>query len=327
MAEIEDLRAPWMVAVWPGMGSVATLAGSHLARALEARVVDELPAESFFEVQHVEVHNGIASAGRRPRNVSLLWKDPDENHDLIIFVGEAQPDRDGYGLCQTLVRRAANWGVQRVVTFAAMATQLQPTQDPRVFAISTQQDVLDDATAHGAEMLQQGQISGLNGVLLAAAAEADIPGLCLMGEMPYFATQVPNPQASLAALEVFGSMAGVSPDFSELEQQSEHVQRQLSQLMEQLGGGEEEEGEFSIPDIAQDVEPESEQPRPLDEESVEAAETTPQLDRNTEQRLERMFEQARQDRSRAVELKQELDRLGVFRQYEDRFLDLFRKGG
>jgi hypothetical protein len=31
------------------------------------------------------------------------------------------------------------------------------------------------------------------------------------------------------------------------------------------------------------------------------------------------------DRSKAYELKNELDRLDVFRDYEDRFLDLFKK--
>ena len=31
------------------------------------------------------------------------------------------------------------------------------------------------------------------------------------------------------------------------------------------------------------------------------------------------------DRAKAIELKQELDRLGVFKDYEDRFLDLFKK--
>jgi hypothetical protein len=38
-----------------------------------------------------------------------------------------------------------------------------------------------------------------------------------------------------------------------------------------------------------------------------------------------LFNQANQDRSKAFELKQELDRLGVFKDYEDRFLDLFKK--
>jgi len=332
MSEIENLSSPWLVAVWPGMGSVATLAGSHLARSLPARVVEELNAEAFFEVQHVEVHNGLASAGRRPRNVVLLWKDPEGRRDLLIFVGEAQPDRDGYGLCQQLVERARAWGVERIVTFAAMATQLQPMQDPRVFAIGTDQPVLQEATRHGAELLSQGQISGLNGVLLAAAAEASLPGLCLMGEMPYFATQVPNPQAALAALEVFSRLSGVQVDFGELKEQSEHVQRQLSQLMQQMSGEEEDEGEFTIPEVAEPGPPPDDKPAPEGEADADAeaeAEPAPELelDPATVKRLEQMFEQADHDRGKAVELKQELDRLGVFKRYEDRFLDLFRKGG
>ncbi|MBV8318546.1 MAG: hypothetical protein JOZ53_26700, partial [Planctomycetaceae bacterium] len=42
-------------------------------------------------------------------------------------------------------------------------------------------------------------------------------------------------------------------------------------------------------------------------------------------RIEQLFEQAKQDRSYAYELKRELDRLNVYPEYEDRFLDLFKK--
>ena len=42
-------------------------------------------------------------------------------------------------------------------------------------------------------------------------------------------------------------------------------------------------------------------------------------------RIERLFEEAEMDRKRAVSLKEELDRLGVFEDYEDRFLDLFKR--
>jgi hypothetical protein len=41
-------------------------------------------------------------------------------------------------------------------------------------------------------------------------------------------------------------------------------------------------------------------------------------------RIEELFAQARLDRSKAFELKSELDRLDVFRDFEDRFLDLFK---
>ena len=46
--------------------------------------------------------------------------------------------------------------------------------------------------------------------------------------------------------------------------------------------------------------------------------------REAEARIEGLFQRARQDRSMALELKSELDRQGLFKRYEDRFLDLFK---
>ena len=51
-------------------------------------------------------------------------------------------------------------------------------------------------------------------------------------------------------------------------------------------------------------------------------EQVPAVDRD---RVEELFDRAEADRSRAFELKRELDRLGLFREYEDRFLDLFKR--
>ena len=57
-------------------------------------------------------------------------------------------------------------------------------------------------------------------------------------------------------------------------------------------------------------------PEPMDEDRIS---------REDERCIEELFDQARQDRSKAYELKRELDRLDVFKDYEDRFLDLFKK--
>ena len=70
-------------------------------------------------------------------------------------------------------------------------------------------------------------------------------------------------------------------------------------------------------------------PRKSADETSEAirreAADTDELSGEDRQRIERLFEQAKLDRSSAYELKRELDRLEVYREYEDRFLDLFKK--
>jgi hypothetical protein len=64
------------------------------------------------------------------------------------------------------------------------------------------------------------------------------------------------------------------------------------------------------------VEEEGYRPEPAEEARLRSA---------AHQRIEELFTQAATDRSKAYELKQELDRLGVFKDYEDRFLDLFKQ--
>ena len=62
----------------------------------------------------------------------------------------------------------------------------------------------------------------------------------------------------------------------------------------------------------------------VDSSDVDILESPPQSEEDRI-RIEQLFERAAADRSRAYELKNELDRLGVFKDYEDRFLDLFRE--
>lgn len=306
-----DLRDPWLVAAWPGMGSIALLAGSYLLQELNVKRVAELNARDYFEIQNVEVKNGLASIGRLPRSLFFEWRNPRGPHDLLIFVGEAQPTSGGYEMCQKIIEYAVERGVKRLFTFAAMATQLTPGTTPRVFAVATDAATLSQVQDVNVEVLEEGQITGLNGLLLAAGAERGLRGTCLLGELPYFAVGVPNPRASKAVLERFTELAGIELDFTELEQQAQAMDENLEQLVEQMNQAAGEAGEEEAEEADATEEPPT-QPQP------------PAIDPRMQRRIEALFERARQDRSKAFELKRELDRLGVFKQYEDRFLDLFR---
>jgi hypothetical protein len=314
-----------MVAVWPGMGNVALLAGSYLVSKLEARLLTELPAADLFDVQHVEVRDGVAKIGALPRNLIFLHRDPGGRHDLVIFIGEAQPPVRGYGLCQRLLDAATRLGVKRVFTFAAMSTQVHPGTEPRVFGVVSEKRLIGEIEPLEIDVLQEGQISGMNGLLLAAAAERDVEAMCLMGEMPYFATAIPNPKAAQAVLETFSILAGVQIDFGDLEEQASAIDQQLVRILDRLGGGEGEGDEDEEDEATFEAEASDDVSAPPPG-GKKKEDDEPALDLHARERIEHMFELARRDRSKAMELKNELDRLGVFRSYENRFLDLFRKG-
>jgi proteasome assembly chaperone (PAC2) family protein len=306
MAEKLQLNHPWLVAVWPGMGNVALNAGVYLLAKLDMKVIAELEAGDLFDVDHVEVKAGIIQMGRRPRNRFFLWTDPNQNHDLVVFLGEAQPPLGKYPFCRHLLAYAREIGVERFFTFAAMATQMHPAHRSRVFGAATDQENLAELKRLELAILDDGNIGGLNGVLLGAAAETGQRGACLLGEMPHIFSQLPFPKASLAILEVFTAIMRIELDFTELSEQAQVMEQQLGELLAQM---EKSYGE-QFP-----TEEGSALPEASEEEKVRAADR---------QRIEHLFEQAVKDRSKAFELKQELDRLGVFKEYEDRFLDLFK---
>jgi len=307
MADQLKLNHPWLIAVWPGMGNVALSAGYYLLAKLEMHLIAEFEARDLFDVDLVEVKEGIIQTGRLPRNRFFVWTDPNKKHDIVVFLGEAQPPLGKYLFCHKLMEYAQELGVERVFTFAAMATEMHPKQRSRVFGAATDGESLEELKRLELEILRDGNIGGLNGVLLGAAAEKNLRGACLLGEMPHLFRQLPFPKGSLAILEVFTTITGIELDFSELSEQARIMEQQLGELLSQV----EQTYGPQVP-----VQEEGYNPETAEEERLGSAE---------KQRIEELFEQVKKDRSKAFELKRELDRLGIFKDYEDRFLDLFKK--
>ena len=302
------------------MGHVALNAGVYLLAKLGMTEFAEFEATDLFDIDQVEVKDGMVQPARRPRSRFFAWTDPNEKHDLVVFVGEAQPPVGKYSFCRRLVAVVQELGIERVFTFAAMATRMHPEHQSRVFGAATDDTNLEELKRLELDILEDGHIGGLNGVLLGAAAEAGLQGSCLLGEMPHIFAQVPFPKASHAILEVFATLAGLDLDLTELEEQARSVEEQLGQILarveEQYGKGErgEEEAEED-----EDGEPDEAVSEPTEAEPLPARQSA------ARKHIDELFEAAAKDRSKAFELKQELDRIGLFAEYEDRFLDLFKK--
>jgi len=309
-SEKTGFHAPWFVAVWPGMGNVAANAGVYLLAKLGMHVIGELDPSGLFDVDEVSVTAGRIQPPRRPRNRFFAWKDPQGKRDLIVFLGEAQPASGKYDFARQLIGLARGFGAVRLFTFAAMATEMEPGRPSRVFGATTDGSLLEELKRHDLEPLDGGNIGGLNGILPAVAAENGLAGTCLLGEMPHVFAHLPYPKASLAILETFHKLGGPEIDLSDLAKQARSVDDELGAFWERLRQASRRAG-----------------PAEEDAESFVAEPTEETgLDPADKRRIEELFNQAAMDRSKAFELKQELDRLDSFKDYEDRFLDLFKMG-
>jgi len=298
------------------MGHVALTAGLYLMSKLHMREEEPLATGDLFDLDHIDVTKGLATPGHVPLSHLYAYRDSGRNCDLGLVIGEAQPPTHKLEYCRRILDGAERLGVEQVMTFAAIAFDMHPRDPSRVFGVATHPEGLEALRSHGIEVFESGQIQGMNGVFLAAAAERGIPGVCLMGSMPALAAQIPYPKAAHAVLKAFASLCDLPLDLEELKEYGRGIDQRLTLGLEKLkealteqSGGEEETRVPATEEKTGDG---------TVEEGVAGQSAE---DRH---RIEQLFAQAKEDRSKAFELKRELDRLGAFKDYENRFLDLFR---
>lgn len=306
-----ELRNPYLIAAWPGMGHVALGAVSYLAQQLRVQVLGHIKADEFFHPSGVLFTNHIIEVPKRPQNVFYYWRNPAASHDLMIFLGTSQPTTEKeYQFANVVLDVAKQFHVQRIYTSAAAPTHMRHTQTPRVFAVATAEVLLKELKQYQVELMGDGSIGGMNGLLLGVAKERNIPGICLLGEIPVYTVQLENPKSSKAVLEVLTRMLGLRIDFSDLDQLAQKKEQELEIFLERLARAEEAEGEEFDSDREHFL--------------TGRADKIPRAARSKIERLFRIAEQDGSETSR-MRLKAELDKWGVFEEYLDRFLDLYKK--
>ncbi|HIP96879.1 MAG TPA: hypothetical protein EYH32_06655, partial [Anaerolineae bacterium] len=104
------------------------------------------------------------------------------------------------------------------------------SREPRVWGTATNVQLVEYLKAYKVMPMGEGSIGGLNGLLLGVARQRGMEGVCLLGEMPIYATRIANPKASRAILEVLTKMLGLEIDLEELTAMAEQVEPDMEQL-------------------------------------------------------------------------------------------------
>ena len=76
-------------------------------------------------------------------------------------------------------------------------------------------------------------LPGVYGLLMGVAKERGIDGICLLGEVPLYATRVPNPMAGLAVMRVLTGMLGIEVDLSEMVKMAVEAGERMKQVAAQ----------------------------------------------------------------------------------------------
>ena len=224
----------FMLASWPGIGDVSLTAARYLVEKLNAVEIGEIEPVDFFEPVGVAVKDNVVESPRFPESKFYYWQSPRRDRSLVIFIGEEQPGFKGYELVNCVLDVAERLKVARVYSCAAAVTRIHHSEEMKVWGAATTSDLVDELGKHNVVLRGNLRIAGLNGLILGMAKERGMEGICLLGEVPAYATQIANPKASLAVLRVLTKMLGITLDLTELGNLAEQVDEEMDTIAKRI---------------------------------------------------------------------------------------------
>lgn len=210
-----------MIAAWPGMGFLAKISADYLRRRIKA--------SQFAEIKYF--HNVLVYTKSVAELAPIKHKlYASEKDNLIILVGDAQPSipEESLRLAQKISDIAVEMGVKRIYTMAAYPNEFY--EEPKVYGVFTEESMRDELVDAGVEMLEDGAVNGLNGILIGVAKEDGIEGVCLMGDITY--ANVPQHLASKAVLQKLVKLMDIEIDTAQLEIRAKKIDASIKRRLD-----------------------------------------------------------------------------------------------
>ena len=245
------LENPVMVASWPGIGNIGIIAVDTLRNMLEAEDLGEIEPWDFFYPKKVLIRNGELKDLEFPSS-KFYFKRTGEK-DLLFFIGEEQPSDGGrtyaegkkaYQMANLVLDVAQRFGCKRVYTSGAAVAPIHHTARPKVWAVPNTKGLINEVKTYENTILMseiegrggQGNITGLNGLLLGVARKRGLEAICVMGEIPIYLQgfPLPYPRASKSVLEVLTAALGIEIEMDRIAGFIEQSDSQIEQLYEKF---------------------------------------------------------------------------------------------
>ncbi len=175
-----------------------------------------IESEEFFDFQEhrpsVTVRDGSIRAMTWPETRFYAIERPDQDHDLVVVVGD-EPTFRWKTFARTVAALLADSGVESVTMLGAYIGSVTHSGPVPLSGVVTDPSSLDSMTLPPTDY--EGP-AGIVAVLGEACKEAGIPATSIWAATPHYLATSPNPMAMRALLAKAGEIAGFDGDSQEL---------------------------------------------------------------------------------------------------------------
>ena len=298
---------PIMLAAWPGPGNVGSIAIDFLNYALQFERFIQLDVSALYSPEAIPVREGKFMRPEQPEIDFYFKREP----PIILFNCDTRlGEKEALSIVFKVVQKAKEWGVSSIITLGGMPTIMDHTKHSVPCYASSEDGLSHDLLSAGFAPITEGEIAGPIGLLPSAAAAAGIRAGCIVATLPVYASATMYPKASLALVHGIERLLNLHLDNSFLERASDEMDVVYNGVADKIR--EHFPSILTPGETATEEEPDIGEPVSDPEPSLQVI-----------AHIETLFKEAADDHAIAISLKRFLDQHGLFKRYEDRFLDLF----
>lgn len=227
--KVPKLRSPILICGFPGSGYVGKIAIDHLIEELDIVHLADIYSSSF-PPQVIIKNTGTVEL---MKNTLYYVKNSKSNHDFLLLTGDAQPvsSKVEYLLGEEIINIAKNFGVTQIMTLGAYITGMF-VETPRIFGVATDDSGLRLLNSHKVSRIDNGSISGMNGILLGIGKIHNINGISLLGETSGY---VIDANASKYLLKKLLSIVHLEIDMENLDKKAKDTIMLIKTIERRIG--------------------------------------------------------------------------------------------
>lgn len=308
---MKKLNTPTGIVLWPNSSPLAQMMNASFYETFPFEVDSGRVPVQVKAATGVEIKNGVVRSFADPAVNCAVWRDPFEEQDLVLLADKSSTAT--YSQCLDLLNQVLPAETNNVVAFASQPTRELEAGFRVSVAASLERDL--EGLDPRIDRFRGQRISGPSGVLLGVAADLGQSAFCVVVEHASDSQYVSS-SAIKAAMLAFTRLTRIESYRGQMSDQAIRMHKHLKQWAEDETQRYENKHFGTLLDDNESS----------FYESAKRAQQEIRLNEDIEW-IEKLFAGIQDgkdelDHSRIVFLKSELDRLGLYKEFEKRFVAL-----
>jgi len=222
-----DLKGATVIAGFPSIGLVSTIAANYLIDALNLKQIGCVTSSQFPALS--VVHTG------EPLSPVRIYSGVQDNGEkIVVFVSEFKPKPN---LINSISNTIMNWakekGCKLLISPEGMVVEGKSADgenEVEAYAIGSTDNAREILVSKKIAQFKNGIIAGVSGVLLNIGKQQNFNVISILAEAH---PNYPDAKAAAAAINVMGLLMGVEINVTPLYEESERIEKQLQKFHKQ----------------------------------------------------------------------------------------------